>query len=55
MSPVPRQILEALTPDTEQTGMIFDRTGRPRGWAANTASPTSPSDSPLAMRDGLSR
>ena len=27
--PVPRQILETLTPDTELAGMVFDRAGRP--------------------------
>ena len=29
VGPVPRQILETLTPDTELAGMIFDRAGRP--------------------------
>ena len=29
VGPVPRQILETLTPDTELAGMIFDRASRP--------------------------
>ena len=29
VGPVPREILQTLTPDTELAGMVFDRAGRP--------------------------
>ena len=50
--PVPRRILETLTPDTELAGMIFDRAGRPlwlgrRQRLANAAQRLA-----VAVRDG---
>ena len=50
--PVPRQILETLTPDTELAGMVFDRAGRPlwlgrRQRLANAAQRLA-----VAVRDG---
>jgi len=52
IGPVPREILETLTPDTELAGMVFDRAGRPlwlgrRQRLANAAQRLA-----VAVRDG---
>ena len=52
VGPVPRQILETLTPDTELAGMIFDRAGRPLWLGRNQRLANSAQRLAVAVRDG---
>jgi len=50
--PVPRQILQTLSPDTELAGMIFDRTGRPLWLGRNQRLANAAQRLTVAVRDG---
>ena len=50
--PVPRQILETLTPDTELAGMVFDRAGRPLWLGRNQRLANAAQRLAVAVRDG---
>ena len=50
--PVPRRILETLTPDTELAGMIFDRAGRPLWLGRNQRLANAAQRLAVAVRDG---
>ena len=52
VGPVPRQILETLTPDTELAGMIFDRRGRPLWLGRNQRLGNAAQRLAIAVRDG---
>ena len=52
VGPVPRQILETLTPDTELAGMIFDRAGRPLWLGRRQRLANAPQRLAVAVRDG---
>ena len=52
VGPVPRQILESLTPDTELAGMIFDRRGRPLWLGRNQRLGNAAQRLAVAVRDG---
>ena len=52
VGPVPRQILETLTPDTELAGMIFDRAGRPLWLGRNQRLANAGQRLAVAIRDG---
>ena len=52
VGPVPRQILQTLTPDTELAGMIFDRTGRPLWLGRNQRLGNAAQRLAVAVRDG---
>ena len=51
VGPVPRRILQTLSPDTESGGMIFDRAGRP----PLVGPPPAPRQRPPASRSGHTR
>ena len=50
--PVPRRILETLTPDTELVGMIFDRAGRPLWLGRKQRLANAAQRLAVAVRDG---
>ena len=50
--PVPRNILETLSPDTELAGMVYDRTGRPLWLGRNQRLANAPQRLAVAVRDG---
>ena len=52
VGPVPRQILETLTPDTELAGMIFDRAGRPLWLGRKQRLANAAQRLAVAIRDG---
>lgn len=52
VGPVPRQILQTLTPDTEVAGMIFDRAGRPLWLGRNQRLGNAAQRLAVAVRDG---
>ena len=52
VGPVPRQILQTLTPDTELAAMIFDRTGRPLWLGRNHRLANTAQRLAVAIRDG---
>ena len=52
VGPVPRQILNTLTSDTELAGMIFDRTGRPLWLGRKQRLANAPQRLAVAIRDG---
>ena len=52
VGPVPRRILETLSPDTELAGMIFDRSGRPLWLGRNQRLANVPQRLAVAIRDG---
>ena len=52
VGPVPRQILNTLTPDTELAGMIFDRAGRPLWLGRNQRLGNAAQRLAIAVRDG---
>lgn len=52
VGPVPRTILETLTPDTELAGMIFDRAGRPLWLGRNQRLANAAQRLAVAVRDG---
>ena len=52
VGPVPRQILETLTPDTELAGMIFDRAGRPLWLGRKQRLANAAQRLAVAVRDG---
>ena len=52
VGPVPRQILQTLTPDTEVAGMIFDRAGRPLWLGRNQRLANVAQRLAVAVRDG---
>ena len=52
VGPVPSQILQTLTPDTELAGMIFDRTGRPLWLGRNQRLGNIAQRLAVAIRDG---
>ena len=52
VGPVPRQILETLTPDTELARMIFDRAGRPLWLGRNQRLANAAQRLAVAVRDG---
>ena len=52
VGPVPRQILQTLTPDTELAGMIFDRRGRPLWLGRNQRLGNIAQRLAVAVRDG---
>ena len=52
VGPVPRQILQTLTPDTELAGMIFDRRGRPLWLGRNQRLGNAAQRLAVAIRDG---
>ena len=52
VGPVPRRILETLTPDTELAGMIFDRAGRPLWLGRNQRLGNAAQRLAVAVRDG---
>ena len=52
VGPVPRSILESLTPDTELAGMIFDRAGRPLWLGRNQRLGNAAQRLAVAVRDG---
>ena len=52
VGPVPRQILETLTPDTELAGMIFDRFGRPLWLGRKQRLANAAQRLAVAVRDG---
>ena len=52
VGPVPRQILQTLTPDTELAGMIFDRKGRPLWLGRNQRLGNAAQRLAVAIRDG---
>ena len=52
VGPVPRRILEALTPDTELAGMIFDRAGRPLWLGRKQRLASAAQRLAVAVRDG---
>ena len=52
VGPVPRQILQTLTPDTELAGMIFDRAGRPLWLGRNQRLANAAQRLAVAVRDG---
>lgn len=52
VGPVPRAILETLTPDTELAGMIFDRAGRPLWLGRNQRLANAAQRLAVAVRDG---
>ena len=52
VGPVPHQILQTLTPDTELAGMIFDRRGRPLWLGRNQRLANAAQRLAVAIRDG---
>ena len=52
VGPVPRQILQTLSPDTELAGMICDRTGRPLWLGRNQRLANAAQRLTVAVRDG---
>ena len=52
VGPVPREILQTLTPDTELAGMIFDRAGRPLWLGRNQRHGNAAQRLAIAVRDG---
>ena len=52
VGPVPRNILQTLTPDTELAGMIFDRAGRPLWLGRNQRLGNIAQRLAVAIRDG---
>ena len=52
VGPLPRQVLETLTPDTVLAGMIFDRTGRPLWLGRNQRLGNAAQRLAIAVRDG---
>ena len=52
VGPVPRKILETLTPDTELAGMIFDRAGRPLWLGRKQRLANAAQRLAVAIRDG---
>ena len=52
VGPVPRRILQTLTPDTELAAMIFDRAGRPLWLGRNQRLGNAPQRLAIAVRDG---
>lgn len=52
VGPVPRRILETLTPDTELAGMVFDRAGRPLWLGRNQRLANTAQRLAVAVRDG---
>ena len=52
VGPVPRSILETLTPDTELAAMIFDRAGRPLWLGRNQRIGNAAQRLAVAVRDG---
>ena len=52
VGPVPRQILQTLTPDTKLAGMIFDRAGRPLWLGRNQRLGNIAQRLAVAVRDG---
>ena len=52
VGPVPRRILETLSPDTELAGMIFDRAGRPLWLGRRQRLANAPQRLAVAIRDG---
>jgi GH24 family phage-related lysozyme (muramidase) len=52
VGPVPRQILQTLSPDTELAGMIFDRAGRRLWLGRNQRLANIPQRLSVAVRDG---
>ena len=52
VGPVPRQILETLTPDTELAGMIFDHAGRPLWLGRKQRLANAAQRLAVAIRDG---
>ena len=52
VGPVPRQILQTLTPDTELAGMIFNRAGRPLWLGRNQRLANVAQRLAVAVRDG---
>ena len=52
VGPVPRQILQTLTPDTELAGMIYDRAGRPLWLGRNQRLANVAQRLAVAVRDG---
>ena len=52
VGPVPREILETLTPDTELAGMVFDRAGRPLWLGRKQRLANAAQRLAVAVRDG---
>lgn len=52
VGPVPRRVLETLTPDTELAGMVFDRAGRPLWLGRNQRLANTAQRLAVAVRDG---
>ena len=52
VGPVPRHLLETLSPDTELAGMIFDRRGRPLWLGRNQRLGNAAQRLAIAVRDG---
>lgn len=52
VGPVPRQILQTLSPDTDLASMIFDRSGRPLWLGRNQRLANAPQRLSVAVRDG---
>ena len=52
VGPVPRHILETLSPDTEVAGMVFDRKGRPLWLGRNQRLGNAAQRLAVAVRDG---
>ena len=52
VGPVPRQILETLSPDTELAGMVFDRMGRPLWLGRKQRLANAAQRLAVAVRDG---
>ena len=52
VGPVPRKILETLTPDTELAGMVFDRAGRPLWLGRSQRLGNAAQRLAVAVRDG---
>ncbi len=52
VGPVPRKILETLTPDTELAGMVFDRAGRPLWLGRKQRLANAAQRLAVAIRDG---
>ena len=52
VGPVPREILETLTPDTELAGMVFDRAGRPLWLGRKQRLANAAQRLAVAIRDG---
>ena len=52
VGPVPRRILETLTPDTQLAGMIYDRKGRPLWLGRNQRLGNAAQRLAVAVRDG---